>query len=88
MRAVRNMEQSSERTRREIDIRSELRQWDNEHPELHHELIIRYLCGVVVSVVTTSFYHSLLRAIFGNNNNSHGSSSSWSSGGGRRRRQG
>lgn len=71
MRAVRNIEQSSERTRRELDIRNELRQWDMKYPEIHHELLVRYICGVMVSMVVTSFYQTITqrRTIFGNNHN-------------------
>lgn len=61
MRAVRTLEQSSERTGRELDIRRDLRRWDQEHPEIHHELIVRYLCGALVSVAATSLYSSLRR---------------------------
>ena len=63
MRAVRNLEQSTERARLELDVRSDLRNWDSAHPELHHELMVRYVCGAVVSVVATSFYQSLWRAL-------------------------
>ncbi|KAL7580548.1 hypothetical protein ACA910_003675 [Epithemia clementina (nom. ined.)] len=65
MRAVRDFEQTTERTRREMDVRTDLRQWDNDHPELHHELLVRYFCGAMVSVVATSFYQSFWRALRG-----------------------
>lgn len=61
MRAVRNLEQTGERASREMDIRRDLRRWDQEHPEIHHELIVRYLCGALVSVAATSLYSSLRR---------------------------
>eukprot|EP00522_Entomoneis_paludosa_P012852 CAMPEP_0172442356 /NCGR_PEP_ID=MMETSP1065-20121228/2813_1 /TAXON_ID=265537 /ORGANISM="Amphiprora paludosa, Strain CCMP125" /LENGTH=134 /DNA_ID=CAMNT_0013192193 /DNA_START=42 /DNA_END=447 /DNA_ORIENTATION=+ len=57
-RAMRTLEQSSERAGRELDIRTELRQWDNEHPEIHHELIVRYLCGAALSIVATALYNA------------------------------
>ena len=61
MRGLRSLEQSTERTSREIEIRGDLRNWDRDHPEIHHELIVRYLAGAAVSVVATSLYGSLTR---------------------------
>mmetsp|Transcript_12935 Transcript_12935/g.26838 ORF Transcript_12935/g.26838 Transcript_12935/m.26838 type:complete len:130 (-) Transcript_12935:192-581(-) len=61
-RAMRTLEQSSERAGRELDIRTELRQWDNEHPEIHHELIVRYLCGAALSIVATALYNSIFHS--------------------------
>ena len=58
---MRTLEQTSERTGRELDIRRDLRRWDQEHPEIHHELIVRYLCGAAVSIVATSLYSSFRR---------------------------
>ena len=60
-RQFRNLEQTSERASREMDIRSNLREWDRDHPEIHHEMLVRYVCGAVVSIVATSFYNSLRR---------------------------
>lgn len=60
---MRNVEQSTERARRELDVRSDLRRWDNDHPELHHELLIRYIAGALVSAVVTSLYQSFWRAL-------------------------
>ena len=62
MRALRSLEQTGERTTRELDIRRDLRRWDQDHPEIHHELIVRYLCGALVSVAATSLYSSLRRS--------------------------
>lgn len=62
MQGIRTLEQQTERTSREIDIRSSLRQWDREHPQIHHELIFRYVCGALVSVCCTSLYNGLKRA--------------------------
>ena len=59
MRGIRTLEQTAERTQREIDIRSDLRRWDNDFPELHHELIVRWLAGAIVSVAVTSLYNAL-----------------------------
>lgn len=61
MRTFRSIEQTGERTSRELDIRRDLRQWDQDHPEIHHELIVRWVCGALVSVVATSIYSSLRR---------------------------
>lgn len=61
MRAVRTFEQTGERATREMDIRRDLRRWDQEHPEIHHELIVRYVCGALVSVAVTSLYNGLRR---------------------------
>jgi hypothetical protein len=68
MHGIRSIEQQTERTSREIDIRSSLRQWDRDYPQIHHELIVRYICGAVISVGCTSFYNAIRRA------NHHGSS--------------
>jgi|OM-RGC.v1.035307001 hypothetical protein len=64
---MRNLEQTGERTTRELDIRRDLRRWDNEHPEIHHELIVRYICGALVSIAATSLYASLRRPSHGSN---------------------
>ena len=56
MRGWRQLEQSAERTSREMDIRTELRRWDTDFPEIHHELIVRWMAGAVVSIVVTSIY--------------------------------
>lgn len=59
---VRTLESSGDRLNREMDLRSNLRTWDREHPQIHHELIVRYLCGAFVSVVATSLYNGFRRA--------------------------
>ena len=33
----------------------------DKYPEMHHELIVRWICGAVVSVAVTSLYNSLRR---------------------------
>lgn len=63
MRSLRSLEQSSDRTRLEFDIRRNLRDWDQQHPEIHHEMLVRWVCGAVVSVAVTSFYNSLRRSV-------------------------
>jgi hypothetical protein len=60
-RTFRHLEQTGERASRELDIRRDLRRWDQEHPEIHHEMIVRYVCGALVSIVVTSMYNSLRR---------------------------
>jgi hypothetical protein len=64
MKGWRSLEQSAERKQREIDIRRDLRKWDEEYPELHHELIVRYLAGAAASFLVTTIYN----AIRGHNN--------------------
>ena len=61
MRGLRQLEQTTERASRELDVRRSLREWDSNYPEIHHELIVRYLCGAVVSVATTSLYNAIFR---------------------------
>jgi hypothetical protein len=63
-RAFRTIEQSTTRTSRELDIRRNLRDWDNHYPEIHHELIVRWVCGAVVSLTVTSLYNGLKRELF------------------------
>ncbi len=53
------MEQKVERTQREIDIRAELRRWDDEYPYLHHELLVRYAAGFLISTIVTIIYDSI-----------------------------
>ena len=60
-RGWRQLEQTAERTSREMDIRTELRNWDNQYPEIHHELIVRWVSGALVSLVVTSLYTSIMR---------------------------
>ena len=38
-RGLRRIQQSSERVQRELDIRADLRRWDEEFPFMHHELV-------------------------------------------------
>ncbi|CAJ1953380.1 unnamed protein product [Cylindrotheca closterium] len=59
MKGWRSIEQSFDRADREIEIRNDLRRWDNQFPEIHHELIVRWLSGAVVSIAVTSIYNGL-----------------------------
>ncbi|GAX28318.1 hypothetical protein FisN_27Hh026 [Fistulifera solaris] len=61
LRQVRTLEQTTERSSRELDIRRNLRSWDHRYPEIHHELIVRYVAGALVSVAATSLYNSFRR---------------------------
>lgn len=45
-----------------MSIRSELRKWDEEVPWMHHELIVRYIVGAIVSGLVMSLYNSLFRS--------------------------
>jgi hypothetical protein len=56
MKNWRSIESSAEKASREMDIRSDLRRWDQQHPELHHELIVRYLAGVTASALVTAIF--------------------------------
>jgi hypothetical protein len=60
-RAIRTVEQTHQKSNIEYDIRQSLRTWDNSHPQIHHELIIRYVCGAIVSLVATTIYTSITR---------------------------
>lgn len=55
------MEQSAERTSRELEIRADLRNWDNDYPMIHHELMVRYLCGAVASGLVMGVYDGFRR---------------------------
>ncbi|GKY98195.1 hypothetical protein MPSEU_000777300 [Mayamaea pseudoterrestris] len=64
-RAYRTVEQSTTRASRELDIRRELRDWDSSYPEIHHELIVRWIVGALVSITVTSVYNSIKRTMMG-----------------------
>ena len=49
----------TERSQREMDIRSQLRNWDEEFPFMNHELIVRWIAGAVASFVTMSIYQAI-----------------------------
>lgn len=53
MKQFRSLEQQTEKTSREMDIRADLRKWDQQFPELHHELIVRYLVSHLAGVVAS-----------------------------------
>jgi len=51
MRGVRNVQISTERTQRELDIRTNLRSWDNQFPEIHHELVIIHIANMYYPII-------------------------------------
>ena len=59
MRGVRSVQQGAERTQAELDIRSNLNRWDKDYPEIHHELLVRWGCGLVASLIVSSLYQAL-----------------------------
>mmetsp|Transcript_36426 Transcript_36426/g.55986 ORF Transcript_36426/g.55986 Transcript_36426/m.55986 type:complete len:123 (+) Transcript_36426:172-540(+) len=54
MKGLRSLEQSAERTSREMDLRNELRKWDEDYPLVHHELIVRYVCAFAASTLAVT----------------------------------
>jgi len=60
---VRSLERDSDRISKELDIRAELRNWDNEFPYFHHEMIVRYVCGFLASAVAVAAWGQL-RSLF------------------------
>eukprot|EP00541_Cyclophora_tenuis_P018537 CAMPEP_0116573602 /NCGR_PEP_ID=MMETSP0397-20121206/18883_1 /TAXON_ID=216820 /ORGANISM="Cyclophora tenuis, Strain ECT3854" /LENGTH=122 /DNA_ID=CAMNT_0004102181 /DNA_START=43 /DNA_END=411 /DNA_ORIENTATION=- len=64
MRGWRSLEQSAERKARELEIRADLRNWDEQYPQFHHELIVRYLTGFVASAVVSSLVHGIKGLLF------------------------
>ena len=63
-----SMERTTEKTRRELEIRDHLRRWDNENPELRHEMIVKTLASGLFSLFVTNLYLSFCRRIRGYNN--------------------
>lgn len=56
---LRQIEEGADRANRELDIRSNLRRWDHDYPEIHHELLVRWIAGFAVSFCVTSIYNGL-----------------------------
>merc|ERR1711862_808308 len=56
MKGLRTIEQQAEKSSKELDIRSDLRRWDETYPNLHHELIVRYFTGFCASYVSQIVY--------------------------------
>eukprot|EP00551_Chaetoceros_affinis_P012284 CAMPEP_0203668792 /NCGR_PEP_ID=MMETSP0090-20130426/5339_1 /ASSEMBLY_ACC=CAM_ASM_001088 /TAXON_ID=426623 /ORGANISM="Chaetoceros affinis, Strain CCMP159" /LENGTH=79 /DNA_ID=CAMNT_0050533329 /DNA_START=129 /DNA_END=365 /DNA_ORIENTATION=- len=56
MRGLRNVQRSSERIEKEMELRSHLAAWDDEFPFMHHELIIRYGAGLLASAAALAVY--------------------------------
>mmetsp|Transcript_2987 Transcript_2987/g.4595 ORF Transcript_2987/g.4595 Transcript_2987/m.4595 type:complete len:116 (+) Transcript_2987:85-432(+) len=61
MRGFRNVQRGSQRIEKEMEIRSNLSQWDEDFPFMHHELIVRYAAGLLASTAALTIY-DLLRA--------------------------
>lgn len=61
MRGFRNAQRGSQRIEKEMEFRSNLAQWDEEFPFMHHELIVRYVAGFMASTVALTVY-DLLRS--------------------------
>ena len=59
MRGLKQIEQKAERVQWELDIRSNLRQWDEEFPFIHHELIVRYVAGILASNMVSMIFHAM-----------------------------
>jgi len=56
MRGLRNVQRGSQRIEKEMEIRSNLAQWDEEFPFMHHELILRYAAGFLASTIALTIY--------------------------------
>eukprot|EP01082_Thalassiosira_pseudonana_P006280 g5898.t1 g5898 contig20:391643-392433(-) len=63
MRNLRSFERDGDRISKELDIRSELRKWDQEFPYCHHELIVRYCVGFLASALAV-FACEKFRSLF------------------------
>lgn len=55
------MQRGSQRIEKEMEIRSNLANWDEEFPFMHHELIVRYAAGLLASTIALTIY-DLFRA--------------------------
>lgn len=55
MRGVRTVQISTERTQKELDIRTNLRSWDNQFPEIHHELVIIHIANMYYPMIASFF---------------------------------
>jgi len=58
-KGLRTIEHHADRAQREIEIRSTLRNWDQEYPWMHHELIIRYVASFAASSFALMLYREL-----------------------------
>lgn len=59
MKQYRNLEQTATRQQKELDIRNEIRKWDEEVPWFHTELIVRCAAGVVARGLVLSIYQMI-----------------------------
>jgi hypothetical protein len=56
MKNWRSLEQGAEKSTREMDIRADLRKWDEQFPEFHHELIVRYMASALASTLVSTVF--------------------------------
>jgi len=59
MQQWRNLETNAEKQQKEMEIRNELRKWDEEIPWMHVELIVRCAAGVLARGLFLSLYQSI-----------------------------
>lgn len=54
-----NLSQNAARQQKELEIRDEIRKWDEEIPWLHVDVIVRCAAGVLARGLVLSLYQSL-----------------------------
>ena len=59
MKQYRSVSQSATRQQKELEIRNELRNWDEQVPWFHTELIVRCAAGVVARGLVLSIYQMI-----------------------------
>ena len=59
MKSIRTIQRSSERAQREVEIRADLLEFDEQFPFAHHELLIRYAAGFLASTFCATLYEML-----------------------------
>jgi hypothetical protein len=59
MKQYRDLSQSATRQQKELEIRNELRNWDEQVPWFHAELIVRCAAGVVARGLVLSIYQMI-----------------------------
>ena len=50
------MQRGSQKIEKELEMRSNLAQWDENFPFMHHELIVRYAAGFLASTLALAMY--------------------------------
>lgn len=56
MKNWRTLEQGAEKSTREMDIRADLRKWDEQFPEMHHELVVRYIASALAASLVSAVF--------------------------------